>query len=398
MRSAKHFVLILSFLSFADSALYGEESGTDQLVISIGLDALPKLNQQFKKQFTVLSKTQDLAFLKIASKELPRLSQLMHSLYGRCGGYVVENSVEEAIRDFEDIIPAPFLSPRIHHQDLVKKALALVDENNIRASIEALSSYRNRYYMSTTGVHSQEWVGAKWQELASALPNVELQYFEHADYPQRSVILTVTGTKKPNEIVIVGGHGDSIAGWNQPDDMEAPGADDNASGIATLTEALRVLGALGIAPDRTLKFISYAAEEVGLRGSKDIAESFRARNENVVGVVQLDMTNFTKRPNEIILMTDHTNASQNGFMKNLFQSYLPNFIIREDRCGYACSDHASWHRNGYPVSFPFETRMHDYNKTIHSAQDTIAVSENNALHSVPYAQILISYLLELGLL
>ncbi len=397
MRNAIQSLIAYSFLSFSGLAIAIDETSNSQVLVSIGIDALPRLNQPFRKQFTIVNQTKDFAVLKMSNKELPRLSNVMHSIYGRCGGYIVENSIEEAMEFANEVEHQVFAPPVIHQKELVAKAHAMVDESNLRSTIEALSSYRNRYYTSQTGVHSQEWVGAKWTEMTSSMPNVDLQYFEHADYPQRSVILTVKGSTKPNEVIVVGAHGDSIAGWSPTDDVDAPGADDDASGLAVITEALRIMNAMGVRPDRTMKFISYAAEEVGLRGSSDVAQSFRDRNENVVGVMQLDMTNFTTRPKEIVLMTDYTDARQNSFIKNLIKTYLPKNVVKEDRCGYACSDHASWSRRGYPASIPFESRMREYNKKIHSAEDTIAASQNSAIHSVNYAKILLAYLMEMGL-
>ena len=55
---------------------------------------------------------------------------------------------------------------------------------------------------------------------------------------------------------------------------------------------LRIALADGWQPRRTVKFMGYAAEEVGLRGSNAIAQSFRASGVNVVSVLQVDMTNY----------------------------------------------------------------------------------------------------------
>ncbi|WP_291139863.1 M20/M25/M40 family metallo-hydrolase [Dokdonella sp.] len=113
---------------------------------------------------------------------------------------------------------------------------------------------------------------------------------------QPSVILTIQGTTLPNEVVVLGGHLDSI---NHVDNLppateRAPGADDDASGIASLTEILRVAMASNFRPQRTVKFMGYAAEEVGLNGSQAIAQSFQADGVNVVGALQLDMTNLPR--------------------------------------------------------------------------------------------------------
>ncbi len=383
------------FSLFSSTQIFADNSFVN---VSVGIDTLAQIKKEFPKDVAVLKKSSKTALVRIPSSELPHLSHMMHEVFNRCGGYIVESdNLQEAVENLDgDLSSSVFESQVLHNQDLVKKATALVSESNIRTTIKNLSQFRNRFYTSNTGIQSQEWIGTKWKELASRFANTDLQYFEHNDYPQRSVIFTIKGTSKANEIIVVGGHGDSIAGWDPSDEVDAPGADDNASGIATLTEALRILAILGKEPIRTIKFMSYAAEEVGLRGSQDIAAAFKQRQEHVVGVMQLDMTNYTQRKNEIVLMTDYTDRGQNAFIKDLIHNYIPHMIAVEDRCGYACSDHASWSRKGYPASIPFESRMDEHNSAIHSRRDTLERTQNNAEHSVPYAQLLVAYLLELG--
>jgi len=394
MRFAICSALVCSFLSVSS---FGEPSSdSSHVLISIGSDAVVKLQQQFRNHIEVLKKTNDLALIRIPAQDLPYLSEFMHTAFNRCGGFIVEkDDLQEAINDIEEDNPSIFVRPKIKNQKLVNKVIPNVEEKSIRSTIETMSAFRNRLYTSETGVRSQEWVGSKWKEIAAIYPNAELQYVKHKDYPQRSVILTIKGTKKPDEIIVIGGHGDSIAGWRRNNDVIAPGADDNASGIATITEVLRVLAKTRFKPERTIKFMSYAAEEVGLRGSQDIAESFKASRQNVVGVIQLDMTNFSTRMEEIVIMTDFTNNDQNAFLKELIQTYLPSMVIQEDVCGYACSDHASWTRNGFPASIPFESRMSEYNPHIHTAKDTLAASHNKAEHAVPYAKLVLSYIMEM---
>ena len=71
----------------------------------------------------------------------------------------------------------------------------------------------------------------------------------------------------------------------------------------------------GYQPKRSLQFIAYAAEEVGLRGSSAIAKSYRTQGKNVVGALQLDMTNYQGSASDIVLITDYTNAAQNDFLQ-----------------------------------------------------------------------------------
>jgi len=207
-------------------------------------------------------------------------------------------------------------------------------------------------------------------------------------------VLTIPGTTRANEVVVIGGHLDSIT-WPRHGDTVAPGADDDASGIATETEVLRALMAKDYRPERTIQFIGYAAEEVGLRGSQALVADYKKRGVNVVGALQLDMTNYRGSDKDIWLMKDFTSAPQNAFLAKLIDTYV-SATYGYDACGYACSDHASWFRAGVPASMPFEARSREYNKKIHTAEDTLETSANNAQHALKFAKLAAAYVIEMG--
>jgi len=76
---------------------------------------------------------------------------------------------------------------------------------------------------------------------------------------QHNVIAELPGTDKAQEVVMLGGHLDS---WHA-----ATGATDNAIGVATMYEAIRILKAIGVQPRRTIRLALWSGEEQGLRGS-----------------------------------------------------------------------------------------------------------------------------------
>jgi leucyl aminopeptidase len=162
-----------------------------------------------------------------------------------------------------------------------------------------------------------------------------------------------------------------------------------------LTEVLRAMIAKNYRPQRTIKLMAYAAEEVGLRGSAAIASNFQSRGVNVVGVVQFDMTNYKGSTKDIWLMQDYTNAAQNTFLQNLITTYV-GATYGVDSCGYGCSDHASWHSRGYAASMPFESAMSQYNPNIHTSNDRISVSGNSATHALKFARLGVAYAAELA--
>ncbi|MBI3713067.1 MAG: M20/M25/M40 family metallo-hydrolase [Burkholderiales bacterium] len=341
--------------------------------------------------------------VRVSESILPALSNAIHTKLKRCAGFIAHNSETagyEALGSAR-LAPPPSLtslapSYTIDNQTTVNPMLTQMQASNIGQTIIDLSSFVNRYYTTTGGVNGSNWIRDKWTQMAAGRSGVTVEQFTHAGWPQKSVILTIQGSDNGSEVVVLGGHLDSINLSGNSETSVAPGADDDASGIASLTEAMRVMFANNYQPRRTIKFIAYAAEEVGLKGSAEIAKKFKTDGVNVVGVMQLDMTNYKGSAKDIYLFTDYTNAAQNTFASNLITTYQPGVTIGSDSCGYACSDHASWNAQGYPTSMPFETAMNEDNPNIHTATDTYANTGSQANHALKFAKLGLSFAVELG--
>ena len=323
--------------------------------------------------------------------EIGELTELMHKRFGKCGGFFAFDSREKAMAALS--APEGASAPgrySVDQAEAVEPMIAAVQEEGVRSVIERLSAYKNRYFKSETGASSARSIADQWKGLFPGRSDVSVELFSHS-WAQPSVILTISGSKNPEEIVVLGGHEDSISGWSGSD-ATAPGADDDASGIATLTEALRVIAASGYRPGRTVKVMAYAAEEVGLRGSKEIAGAFKGKS--VVGVLQLDITNYQGSSEDIYLIADHTDASQNAFLGKLIDRYLSGVKWSQTKCGYACSDHASWTSSGFAASFPFEAKMGEESPHIHTPKDTLSQSGGHAKHAAKFAKLAVAYVVE----
>ena len=105
-----------------------------------------------------------------------------------------------------------------------------------------------------------------------------LDPFTYGGGTYHNVVGVRTGTVRPEEIYIVGAHYDSRGG---------PGADDNASGVAGVLEAARVLSGYSFAS--TLVFVAFDREEQGLIGSYHYAQAASATGQNIRGMLSLDM-------------------------------------------------------------------------------------------------------------
>lgn len=342
----------------------------------------------------VLPRGGGITLFPVKPEELPRLSQIMHERRNRCGGFFAFDSKEEALSELARGAPkVPIRTFTVTNPAEIGPLLESVREESIRETIEGLASFHNRYYKSDTGVAAAHWIRDRWSKISEGRSDISVELFAHKGWPQPSVIAKIQGTKEAGKVIVLGGHEDSIGSPWGGSTARAPGADDDASGIAVLTEALRVIVAKGYHPERTVHLIAYAAEEVGLRGSREIAARYAEQGVDVQGAVQFDMTSFKGSSDGIYFITDHTNAALTAYLGRLIDQYV-GVPWGTTKCGYACSDHASWTRNGFPSAFPFEATKSGANRNIHSSRDTLANVGGDAEHAVPFAKLAVAYIVE----
>jgi leucyl aminopeptidase len=182
--------------------------------------------------------------------------------------------------------------------------------------------------------------------------------------------------------------------WGFPNpNGRSPGADDDASGVATLLEVFRSIVETGFRPDRSIVFMAYSGEERGLLGSQEISRSWRNAGRQVRGVLQLDMTMFPGTTRAITFVTDFVNADLTRFSTELVDHYV-KAPWRETECGYACSDHASWQKLGYAAAFPFEATFDGSNQDIHTERDLIGLLDME--HGLHFAKLGAAFAIELS--
>lgn len=141
--------------------------------------------------------------------------------------------------------------------------------------------------------------------------------------------------------VIAGAHFDSIAGGPA---ARAPGADDNASGVVVVLEALRVLAKSKFKPHNTIEFHFYGGEEGGLLGAMDIFNNYKATSKSVLGFVNQDMAGYS--PSGMIsIFTDYVDPVFTAYVRMIAEAYTGP--TTRDVCGYGCSDHAPAFYNGF---------------------------------------------------
>jgi hypothetical protein len=190
----------------------------------------------------------------------------------------------------------------------LRAILREVDPRRVEAIVRKLVSFGTRHTLSTQddpnrGIGAaRDWIFAELQRYAAASGGrmtVELQSYvqppaDRIPVPTRitNVLATLRGSVTPERVYVVSGHYDSRVTdvMNATDD--APGADDDASGVAVSMELARVMATRS--PDATIVFAAVAGEEQGLYGARYMAAQYKAANVDVQGMFTNDIVGASR--------------------------------------------------------------------------------------------------------
>lgn len=218
--------------------------------------------------------------------------------------------------------------------------------------------------------------------------NFSTQQYCHGKKSIKNLIVEKLGQDKPDEIIIVGAHYDTV--------LDSPGADDNATGIACLLELIHLLHHYDT--NRTLRFVAFTLEEPPFfdteqMGSNVYAKSCKEKAENIVAMIALEMLGYYKErrgsqkyplPDMIgdysdkgnfIAIVGNDQSRQLGIdlaekMKEASlvktRTIIPNSPIH----GIDLSDHSSFWKYNYPAIMITDTAFYR-NPHYHESSDTI---------------------------
>lgn len=345
-----------------------------------------------------------LVYLK--EKQVEALASAIHETKFACGGFVTVDS--ELTRSSPQEVLAQMLTKprvaaekvRVGYRAQVHSALGEADQARYERNLKNFTSFTNRNAKKAEGVKATEWLRDQMMRIAkdNGRTDATAEAIPTPKFSQPSIVIKLPGTQPDLPAVIVGGHMDTIqwGSFGEVDAANQPGVDDDASGSIAVMETYQAILEAKLKFKRDMYFIFYAAEEYGLHGSKAVVSVFKQRKIQARGVMQLDMVGYRspKDRSPIFLTTDYTTAAMNTFATQLLGTYLGMKDVGTLKCGYACSDHASWYQGGYPVVFPFEAGSGNHNKLIHTLQDTINVLD--MAHAMKYVRLAVAFMVELG--
>ncbi|HNW89989.1 MAG TPA: M28 family metallopeptidase [Bacteroidales bacterium] len=188
-----------------------------------------------------------------------------------------------------------------------------INADSIRANVQWMQNYTTRFFLNNNRKQIATDIKNKFIHLG--YPDTRIDSFSlTADWNsttyytwQYNVIARLQGNSSPENIYVIGAHYDCMVDEGDPF-TNAPGANDNASGIAGLVEIARVMKKHSFTPKNTIEFVAFASEEYELNGSADYAN----KATNIVMMLNNDMTAYepnTDPTGWTVNVMDYSNSS-----------------------------------------------------------------------------------------
>ena len=230
---------------------------------------------------------------------------------------------------------------------------------------------------------SADWIERSFAQMGY---EVKRQKYEVNNRAYYNIEAEKRGTQKPDEIIVIGGHYDSV--------MDCPGANDNATGTAATLELARLFASQN--PDRTIRFVAFANEEPPFfweaeMGSLVYATRSRQQNENIVAMLSMETMGYflDERksqkypfplgfffPDRGNFITFVGNINSGDLVRDSIESFRRNTQFPSEGGafpsqlpGVGWSDHWSFWQQGYPALMVTDTAPFRY-RYYHTIEDT----------------------------
>lgn len=319
-----------------------------------------------------------------------------HAAESPCGGF---RDVTQAWK-ISGKSPQAFLSLKtrmvsdrtrtISHPSEVNLLLASINPQGMWTHLTALTAFHDRYANSDSGVLAAEWLISELKSLTIGRKDVSVYTVPTDGYRQPSVILKIG--ESDSQGVVVSAHFDTVSGWTGWGRKHMPGADDDGSGTVTVLEAARVVLASGLHFKKPVYFMWYAAEEEGLVGSSSVTGQFRKQKVPIEIALHFDMTGYEyKNDPSLWLLSDYTSSQATSFLAALTETYVHQ-KVSYTKCGYACSDHASWTAAGVSAGAATEASFIHMNPSLHTPEDTM--EKLSLRHMTDYLKLALAFVVE----
>ena len=277
----------------------------------------------------------------------------------------------------------------------IREMLNQVNMDSLEATVQHLQDYGHRLWNSDNAFAASDWIAGRMEALGL---EVEQQPFYANTWfgsgqAAPNVIGIQRGTLYPDTYVVCGSHFDSFS-YQAMSGGTAPGADDNATGVASVLESARIMTQYEF--EYSIIYCAYGCEEMGLYGSEAYASRCQQEGMDIIGYFNNDMNGYLYG-DQIHIDCIYPNSVEpiGTYYMNVGEVYYPELPIRHVNFNEGDSDHTSFNNHGYMGIYPFEDYQ-NYSPYIHTPNDLIGTSVNSFAMSQQYCQMNIACLAEIA--
>lgn len=290
----------------------------------------------------------------------------------------------------------------------VQDLMAQVDAGRMRATVERLASFHTRNTLSPTVAEAAEWLAGEYRKI----PKLQVELMKYTmpasrRVPEAKEVVQVVAVLPgmTDRRIVIGGHLDSLNLQADAATGRAPGANDDASGVALALELARVMG-----PhvwNQTIVFCGFTGEEQGLIGSRALVVRAKAEGWKLEAMLNNDMVgngasvNGLKDDKTIRVFSeehDPTPANEQRpphFSRELarliewvvrrdMKDFRVKLVLRRDRFGRG-GDHTPFVENGF-TAIRFCEMVEEFGRQ-HNDKDTVEFVDWNYLAKAAQANL-----------
>ena len=279
---------------------------------------------------------------------------------------------------------------------IIREMLDQVNMDSLEATVQHLQDYQSRIWDSDNAFAASDWIASRMAALGL---EVEQQAFYASTWmgsgnAAPNVIGIQRGTLYPDTYVVCGSHFDSFSYEAMFGGGTAPGADDNATGVASVLESARILTQYEF--EYSIVYCAYGCEEMGLYGSEAYASRCQQEGMDIIGYFNNDMNGYLFG-DQIHIDCIYPNSVEpiGTYYMNVGEVYYPELPIRHVNFNQGDSDNTSFNNHGYMGIYPFED-YENYSPYIHTPNDLIGTSVTSFEMSQQYCQMNIACLAEIA--
>ncbi len=247
---------------------------------------------------------------------------------------------------------------------LIRNMLDDINADSLEADVIWLQNMGTRFALAQD--HRNVAVRIKKRFISMGYDEAHLDSFfitrvyRNIEYKQMqyNVIAVIQGSVFADSLCIMGGHYDNILGTGDPFAV-VPGANDNASGTAAVMEVARVMKKYGFTPERSVMFIAFGSEELGLYGSTDFAGDPGEYANKISFMLNNDMIAYETGPDPALWRVNIMDYDNSHKLRNDAESVIKKYsglIYKNDNTNNKYSDSYPFFTHGYKALFFFSDK------------------------------------------